>query len=299
MGRFGGFEGGVLMAAGFALLGSIGCSSAADEPGSGGGSVVPIDPARFLENSASCTMTDGTGNTTTARWDAPSRTLEQGNLYWKLDENLLVVEYGQLDHQWRHQMTYDEHHTLVTFVYEWEGLESPENSFDQTNRYDDARLLLESELSYHAGRRVVRTYSREPSELTERWREESAGRVFESFTKTLYQGSLAMERQYDDGGTGPSRREVVTRDEAGRPTRLDIDGGGFVSVIDGTADLRTQWTFDGDGRLTLHQQDGTEAFDAPVVDGVWDEETRYGPGCEAAAVLPVELYRIPEWVLGP
>lgn len=131
--------------------------------------------------------------------------------------------------------------------------------------------------------------------MTELTRQEFEGQVWESWSKTLYRGSLAMERQHGVG-EAPDSREVVTRDGAGRAIRLDIDGAGLGRQVDGTPDLRTQWTYDAAGRLSRLEQDGTDMVDAPIVDGVWDAVTRYAPGCESAAVLPFEVYRLPAWV---
>jgi hypothetical protein len=276
---------------------ALGCNRAPARATSGDASVVPHARQRFLDTNGSCTIRDSSGKTTTARWDARSRTFEHLGLYWKLDAKLRVVENGQLDGLWRHLTKYDEHYTVVVFRSVWQGQESVENSYDRKNRYDPTGLLVESEIRHLSGRRYTLSYAREPGVVTEHRRELHQNQLLELWTKTIYQDSLAVERQ-EKSGDRPISRALVTREPGGRPVRLDVDRGGFGGT-DGTPDMRTHWIFDAAGRLTLHKQDGTDELDAPVIDGVWDEERRFEPGCESAAVLPSQLYRIPQWVLGP
>jgi hypothetical protein len=92
-------------------------------------------------------------------------------------------------------------------------------------------------------------------------------------------------------------RHVPSYDEAGRLVRLDIDGAGLSPNIDGIPDIRQSWSYDAEGRLIRFEQDGTELNDAPIVDGVPDEQKNFEAACADIAILPGALYRLPSWSL--
>jgi hypothetical protein len=91
-------------------------------------------------------------------------------------------------------------------------------------------------------------------------------------------------------------RDTRFYDAAGRLVGVDVDGGGLGVPVDGTIDMRRTWTYDGAGRVVHHEQDGTERFDQPFIDGVPDSVAEFDPSCAPIAVLPLVLYQLDSWL---
>lgn len=273
------------------------------------GQLTPSDPApvdaeglpilaALPQTSGTCVLTHApAGLTSTASWDASTRTFTHGNLYWKLDERVFTVEYGQTDGQWRHLMTRDEHGVTTAFTYEWQAGQSAENSWDQTNVYDGAGRLTGSGLVYRSGvRRVFYEYFYTDGRLVlvDSLAEQN-GTTSRNRTELFWQGEklVARERGSESAKYG---RDTRSYDVSGRLVGIDIDGAGLAPRIDGTPDLRRQWTYDGAGRVASYLEDGTEILDAPVVDGVPDGVTTFEPACAEIAALPLQLYNMMSWL---
>jgi hypothetical protein len=236
----------------------------------------------------------------TVSWDAGTRTFTKGDLYWKLDERGRTVEYGQLGGDWRHLMTRDEHGVLTAFTYEWNGGPNAENSWDQTNAYGPDGRLTGSAAVFRSGTRQTNSeYGYEDGRLVSITTvSQSNGLLSENFVTLTWQGGRPVSRER---GSGPALRGRDTRfyDGAGRLIGVDVDGGGLGTPVDGTMDMRRTWSYDASGRLVHHEQDGTEAFDAPFIDGVPDSAATFDTACAPIAALPLVLYQLESWLRLP
>jgi hypothetical protein len=285
---------------GLTLAGAVGCSDGhlpPSDPGSPGAEGIPIALALPVASGA-CTLTDQAGQVTNATWDAPSMTFTLGTLYWRLDEQARVTEYGQTDGQWRQSMARDSHGVITGFTYEWQGASYAPDSFDQTNTYDSAGRLIGTKLIYRDGSRSVETvYHFEAERLTSSTThaESTTAAASDTSTRYLWNDARLYGREFSDASHAYSL-ETRSFDDAGRLLRVDIDGAGLAPAIDGTPDLRRGWSYDGAGHVSHFESDGTTAFDAPVVDGVPDSATTFAPACAGIAVLPRALYGFDSWL---
>jgi hypothetical protein len=300
----------------FALVAGLGC---------GGGQLPGTDPATTTigvdgeglplvaalpPTSGSCTGTiSGSPSRVveTASWDAVTRTFMMGALTWKLDEHGRIVEYGQTGGEWRHLMTRDEHGVLTGFTYEWNGAPYATNSWDQRNNYDANGRLIGSVLVYRSGlRQATYTYQYDDqNRLTNVTVVSQDGdQTVQNWTK-LYWSNWGSDNTWKlitrQRGSGSTMRGNDTRyyHDSGRLGSIDIDGGGIAPAVDGLIDMRRTWSYDDAGRLVRHEYDGTEALDAPVIDGVPDGVVTFDTSCAAIAVLPRELYLLESWVKLP
>ena len=288
------------------LAGASGCgdrrpSSSDPQALAIGSEGIPLPPV-FPVASGSCTLTDQTGQSTTATWDASTWTFSLGNLYWRVDAYADVREYGQTDGQWREVMDRDRQGAITSFTYEWQGSSYAPDSWDQTNSYNALGQLIGSEQVFRDGsRRVVNAYQYDDAGrlvATTTHTMEADGTASDSSTRYLWNDSLVYGREISDGSHAYSL-ETRTFDDADRLIRVDIDGAGLGPSIDGTPDLRRSWSYDEAGRPARFQSDGTTALDAPVVDGVPDGTTIFDPACARIAVLPAVLYGFQLWVHYP
>lgn len=247
--------------------------------------------------SGSCSL--GAGGTAT--WDASARKLSFEGMWWVLNEAGLVVSKGQIaDQAWRHEFTYDEHQTPTSFNYYWQGEVVPSNSWTQVNTYDEEGRLTRSVRTYLdvVGHVSVVDYEYTDGELTSESRvstpDAQTSPAGASVTRYIREGALVREVIHEFAGV-IRNRTLAFYDDEGRLVRLDSDGNGLAPTPDGTPDIRLAWTYDDQGNCTGFTQDGTEAFDAPFVDGVPDETRTFDPSCASIAFLPQELYRYPAW----
>lgn len=292
-------------AAGGALLllaaGAIGCGgrSVGAPEGITVGKALPLP-------SGACTITSGAAAgaspvVTTARWDAVGSTFWMGTLYARIDGRGLVVERGDTDTAaggpWRHVIAYDEHGVTRSFIYEWQGVETPADSYDQVNGYGDDGRLASSTLTLHDGNSSVAiAYQYDGHRLMASTRTVTFAGGTTSYQMTYtWDGDHVRGRVYSTNGS-PVRAETRSYDGDGRLVRLDSDGDGIVPSVDGTTDIRLSWSYDGQGRVRRLEQDGTTALDAPSVDGVPDEVLAFDSGCADIAILPDVLYRLPSWL---
>ncbi len=287
---------------GLTFAGALGCGDARlppSDPLGTGPEGIPVALA-LPAASGACTLTDQSGQVTPATWDASSLTFTLGTLYWRLDPQAHVVEYGQTDGQWRQAMTRDSHGVITGFTYEWQGTEYAPDSFDQTNTYDSAGRLIGTKVIYRDGSRSEENvYHYDAERLT------SSSTHVESTTATpptsdtstryLWNDARLYGREFSDASHAYSL-ETRSFDDAGRLSRVDIDGAGLGPTIDGTPDLRRDWSYDGAGRVSQFVSDGTTAFDAPAVDGVPDGTTSFDPACAGIAVRPDVLYGFQSWL---
>jgi YD repeat-containing protein len=202
-------------------------------------------------------------------------------------------------------MTRDEHGVLTAFTYEWNGAPTAENSFDQTNVYDADGRLTSSATAFRSGTRQSNTeYQYEAGRLVSITNANVYdGQPSQSVVTLSWQGGRPVSRERGDtfatSASGLRGRDTRFYDGTGRLIRVDVDGGGLGTPVDGTMDMRRTWSYDGAGRIVHHEQDGTEAFDAPVIDGVPDSTATFDPACAAIAVLPRELYLLESWLRLP
>jgi len=284
-----------------ALGGAVGCgdhlpSSTDPKTLAVGPEGIPIGLALPVA-SGSCTLTDQSGTKTTASWDSATRTFTLGTLTWRLDDQARVVEYGEPTQQWRHLMTRDEHGVITAFTYEWQGAVSAMNSWDQTNSYDSAGHLTGTEQIFRDGSgHLVNTYQYEAALLASSTQHsERQGTASDTSTQYTWSDGRLQAREFSSTLRGYSR-ETRTFDDAGRLIRVEVDGAGLAPVIDGTPDLRSDWSYDAAGRVARTAYDGTEALDAPVVDGISDGTIDYDAACAGLAVLPNVLYSFQSWL---
>ncbi|HEY7376316.1 MAG TPA: hypothetical protein VIF57_29420 [Polyangia bacterium] len=288
--------------AGLTLGGALGCNDGhlpPSDPGPSGTGPEGIPVALALPVvSGACTLTDQAGQVTTATWEATTFTFTLGTLYWRLDQQARTAEYGQTDGQWRESMTRDSHGVLTGFTYEWQGAEYAPDSFDQTNTYDSAGRLIGTKVIYRDGSRSVETmYQYEAERLTSSatHAESTIAAASDTSTRYLWNDARLYGREFSAASQAYSL-ETRSFDDAGRLVRIDIDGAGLGPAIDGTPDLRRDWSYDGAGRVSQFVSDGTAAFDAPVVDGVPDGTTTFDPACAGIAVRPDVLYGFQSWL---
>jgi hypothetical protein len=246
--------------------------------------------------SASCTLTHGDPvvRRTTASWDAAARTFSQGTSYWKLDASARVVERGATDGQWRHLMSYDDHGVTKEFVYQWEGAEVPENSWDQHNEYDTSGRLRARERVFRSGtRRTNTTYEYSGDRLTV-VRDQEVGTEY----RLVWRDGRLVARETTSASTLRSR-QTRQFDGAGRVVQVDTDGAGLAPSVDGRPDVSLRWQYNGEGRLVRFELDGDTPLDAPVVDGRPDQIIDFDPACANIALLPGALYLLERWLEHP
>lgn len=194
----------------------------------------------------------------------------------------------------------DEHQTPTSFNYYWQGEVVPSNSWTQVNTYDEEGRLTRSVRTYLdvVGHVSVVDYEYTDGELTSESRvstpDAQTSPAGASVTRYIREGALVREVIHEFAGV-IRNRTLAFYDDEGRLVRLDSDGNGLAPTPDGTPDIRLAWTYDDQGNCTGFTQDGTEAFDAPFVDGVPDETRTFDPSCASIAFLPQELYRYPAW----
>ncbi len=289
---------------GLALTGALACNDGRlppSDPGplATGPEGIPIALALPVVSGA-CALTDQNGQVTTATWDAATFTFTLGTLYWRLDQQGRTLEYGQTDGQWRESMTRDSHGVITGFSYEWQGGIYAPDSFDQTNTYDSAGRLIATTQTYRDGSRSVENvYQYEAERLTSSTMhaEQAGAPAWDTSTHYLWNDARVYAREFSDASHAYSR-ETRTFDDAGRLIRVDVDGAGLAPTIDGTPDIRRDWSYDLAGRVSQFASDGTAgaAVDAPIVDGVPDGTTAFDPACAGIAVRPDVLYGFQSWL---
>src|SRR5262245_44407862 len=115
-------------AVGLSLIGLFACDEAARPIENPEG--VPVGVGASVP-SGSCVGTHGDPpvGIATANWDAATLTFMLGSNYWRLDAQGSVVEHVR--ERSRMLIDRDEHGTMRSFVYEWDGVATETNSWDQ------------------------------------------------------------------------------------------------------------------------------------------------------------------------
>jgi hypothetical protein len=179
------------------------------------------------------------------------------------------------------------------------GVDVPGTLWSQSNEYDVQGRLVSYVRSYadgvHGNASDTGTFEYVGPLLVRTTR---SGADDDQYRSTHFEYASGRVSALEHAASGHTySRHVPSYDEQGRLVRLDIDGAGLIPNIDGIPDIRQSWSYDAEGRLIHFEQDGTELNDAPIVDGVPDEQQNFEPACADIAALPGALYRLPSWSL--
>jgi hypothetical protein len=272
----------------------VSLSGCASEPGEGPG--FQFHTVAFPPPSGSCSIRSEAGLETRVDWDADTLHLSLGNTRYRLDENARMVERIRDSEQVF--LAYDERGTLTHYRYIWDGVEVARNGWVQTNEYDSSGRLVSSEITSGDGlQRTTETREYRDGRLLRIVRET---RVPDSETSVAvrrfgWAHGFVTDVYQEDSSRVWSHQEVF-HDVAGRLTRIDVDGAGFILGPDGKPDIRVTWSYDFSDRILGREQDGTEELDAPIIDGKPDAVSGFDAACADIAVLPSEIYALPSWL---
>ena len=196
--------------------------------------------------------------------------LDESGRTWRVYAN----SAGSLTLYWTNH--YDEHGKIDRYEHYTAGTST------YTNKYEGDRLVA-TEVAAHNGQPASRTtYSYADAAAPNLWTKQETdvnidGSIEYSVERTIVAGRTSKTRETE---RGMLHHEYTFTYAGDRIDTIERDGGYWPGDgPDGSPNIRFHWARDSSGNVVEFTQDGTDAHDAPFVNGVPDYKEVYSAGC--------------------
>lgn len=243
------------MMSGLALL-TVACAGGGGTPAEGDG-ICRITPTEGLLP-VEITMSEDAREVTVSRGNGESREIHT----FDDDQRLVRTAYEGIPTRAATDFTYDAQGHMTAAMTFGEPGNTCDNTYDAQDR-----------LTSRACRNETTTYTYDDSNR------------IESYTVTPVGGDARTYSVSYDSDDNIIAVEDGTSlysygfDSEGRPSTIERDWV-FGSGKDGTSDIRWTWIYRDNGAVNRYEQDGTDHFDAPVIDGEPDLVWTFSADCD-------------------